>query len=159
MFTYEPAIRDAVTALKYRDIRVLGPVLGDLMADALPGDVIEEPLDALVPVPISRNRIRSRGYNQSELLAKAISERTHIPVANDLVARRGDSQPQANAQSIEERRSNVQGAFAVTGAVQEKRVLLIDDVMTTGSTLNACARELTDAGVPWVGSLVLAREL
>lgn len=158
IFTYEPAVREAITAFKYRDIRALAPVLGTLMADALPKSVAESS-DLIVPVPVSRDRLRSRGYNQSELLARQITKIKQLKLATGLLARTDKGQPQARAQNIDERRRNVQGAFEVIGSVNEKRILLIDDVMTTGSTLNACAAVLKDAGAAWVGALVLTREL
>lgn len=158
VFTYQPEIRDAITALKYNDIRAIAPGLGSLLADSVP-DQARNRIDALVPVPISRSRMRSRGYNQSELLARKIAEVTGIEMDSNLLARNAESAPQAKAASIKERAANVKDAFSVVGKADGLRILLIDDVMTTGATLNACAKSLKEAGASWVGSLVLAREL
>ncbi len=162
VFTYQPEIRDAITALKYRDIRAIAPRLAELMLDAMP-DPARSPVDRLVPVPISRSRSRSRGYNQSGLLAKRVSAASGIRLSSDLLVRTNDNGPQARSGSIEQRAANVRDAFEVPDDVADKpdgqRILLIDDVMTTGSTLNACATALKDAGAAWVGALVLAREL
>lgn len=158
VFAYDPAVRDAVSALKYRDIRALAPRLGRLMAETLP-EPVRSSVDAVVPVPISRSRLRSRGYNQSELLARQVAGLTGLAMDTGLLARSNDGPPQAKAASIEERIANVRGAFDVAGDVTGKRVLLVDDVMTTGSTLNACARALKQAGAEWAGALPLAREL
>ena len=80
-------------------------------------------------------------------------------MSNDLLQRTRDASPQARSGSIEQRARNVENTFAVTGNVQDRAVLLVDDVMTTGATLNSCAKALKEAGASWVGALVLAREL
>lgn len=158
VFTYQPEIRDAITALKYKDIRTIASRLGTLMAEALP-DPSRTQIDALLPVPVSRSRMRSRGYNQSELLARGIAAIKNIEIRSDLLVRNVDRGPQARAGSIEERAENVTDAFSVNGNVDGLRIMLIDDVMTTGATLNSCAKALKYSGASWVGSLVLAREL
>lgn len=157
-FIYQDEVRDAVTALKYRDIRAIAPRLAGLMADALP-ESMRRDTDVIVPVPISGRRMRARGFNQSELLAKKIAELTGIEVRTDLLARSSDGEPQARAESIEERAANVRDAFEVPGAVHDLNMLLIDDVMTTGATLNSCAATLKAGGANRVSALVLAREL
>jgi ComF family protein len=158
VFNYEGPVRGAVYSLKYDDLRAIAPRLAGLMADALPRSVAEG-ADALVPVPVSGKRLRSRGYNQSALLARHISRETGTLVMEALLRRVKDTPPQARAESEAERRQNVIGAFEASGQAAGMRVLLIDDVMTTGSTLNACAATLKNAGAKWVGALVLAREL
>ncbi len=158
VFTYQSEIRDAVTALKYKDIRAISGRLGTLMAESMPNPN-RTPIDTIVPVPISRSRLRSRGYNQSELLARQISESSGITLNSGLLERTADGTPQARTESIEERTANVQHAFRATTNLNELRILLVDDVMTTGATLNACATALKDSGAAWVGALVLAREL
>ncbi len=158
VFTYEPAMRDAITALKYRDIRAIGPRLGALAASGLPASVAEK-ADAIVPVPLSNGRLRSRGYNQSELLARGVHEATGIQMRPDLLRRIRDGQAQAKSASIEERLANVRDTFESHGNASGLNVLLIDDVMTTGSTLNACASTLKSAGASSVTALALCREL
>lgn len=161
-YALDPAIHDAITAFKYNDIRALATRLGRLLADALPHPA-RGSVDVLAPVPMSRSRLRARGYNQSELLARQVSHIASLPLETWLLVRRRDSGPQATAQSHSERAANVAGAFEVAGdapgGVSGRRVLLIDDVMTTGATLNACALALKESGAEWVGALTLAREL
>ena len=157
-YTYQPEIRSAIAALKYEDVRSIAPRLADLMVEALPRS-LQESVDAIVAVPITAARLRSRGYNQSELLARRISDATGIPVRDDMLTRVGDEPPQARAASIDERAVNVRDAFVASEVSEGHQVLLIDDVMTTGATLNACARALKNAGASRVGALVLAREL
>ena len=160
-FAFDPAIRDAVTAFKYNDIRALAPRLGSLLAEALP-ESTRRSTTVIVPVPISRSRLRHRGYNQSELLARQVSNvpgAVSMPVDSRILIRLRDQGPQVSAQSLYERTANMIGAFEAMGAVSGMRILLVDDVMTTGSTLNSCASALKEAGADWVGAMVLAREL
>ena len=158
VFAFDSAIRDAVTAFKYNDIRSLAPVLGTFMADRLPARAAQD-LDFVVPVPMAPARLRSRGYNQSELLARTICAITGLQIGSDIVFRSSGLAPQARATSLEQRAENVKNAFTVNRDLSGLRILLIDDVMTTGSTLNSCAGALKQAGAAWAGALVLAREL
>jgi ComF family protein len=113
--------------------------------------------DVLVPVPLHRWRLLMRTYNQAALLANALGKLSGKPVAVDAL-RRVKSTPSQGKRNPAERRRNVAGAFAVTGAaVSGKRVLLVDDVLTTGATADACARCLLQAGAASVDVLVLAR--
>lgn len=157
-FQYDGPMRDAVRALKYDDLRALAPAMSELMATALPRRAITE-IDTLVPVPASANRLRSRGYNQASLLARQLSKKTGIPVREDLLRRRRDTAPQVDAISETARKANVVGVFQASDHADGKRLLLIDDVMTTGATLNACAAELKRAGAAHVTTLALCREL
>ncbi len=128
------------------------------MAEALPSTV-RDSVDLLLPVPVSQPRMRSRGYNQAELLARKVAELSGIEMKTGLLVRTGAQPAQARSSSIGERSENVRNVFEATEVVTGNRILLIDDVMTTGSTLNACAIALQEAGADWVGALVLAREL
>ena len=115
------------------------------------------PGDVLVPVPLHPRRLRSRGYNQSELLARALSKKLGMEMDQRLLARTRNTPPQVSA-SREDRRDNVQGSFRCDGRVDKRPVILVDDVATTGSTLMACAGALKDAGAASVWGLVLARD-
>ena len=114
--------------------------------------------DALVPVPLHRTRRIKRRFNQSVLLANALAKRCGVPVAADALMRAKRTPSQGGLSAVGRRR-NVSGAFAVRDpeAVRGKRLVLIDDVMTTGATLNACARVLKRAGAARVDALCLAR--
>ena len=120
-------------------------------------DTHKLPGDTLVPVPLHPRRLRSRGYNQSQLLARAAGKLLDIPVREDLVKRAKDSPPQVDARTSEQRRANVAGSFEASDEVEGLSVLLVDDVATTGSTLIACADALKDAGAASVWGLALAR--
>ena len=158
VFAYDSPIRDAVTAFKYNDIRALAPVLAGFMNERLP-ERVKRGIDVVVPIPMAANRLRSRGYNQAELLARRLCDAADLDLATGLLARTNTAEPQARANNLEQRAENVKDAFTVTASTANLRILLIDDVMTTGSTLNSCARTLKTAGASWVGALVLAREL
>jgi ComF family protein len=113
-----------------------------------------------VPVPLHPKRLRERGYNQSRLLAQELGKLTDLPVVDDCLVRGRHSLPQARTSTVGERRSNVADAFSCRDRrLQGKSVLLIDDVSTSGATLDACARALKQAGATTVWGLVLAREI
>ena len=150
-------IRQAIHRLKYNNLRALAPELSALLADYLSTTPI--PAQALAPVPLHPKRERERGYNQAALLARGLSALTGLPAVTDCLRRLRDSPPQARASSAAERHLRVSGAFACTNDhLQGTKVLLIDDVSTTGATLDACARALKAAGAASVWGLTLARE-
>jgi len=151
---YQDPLRQAIHALKYEGVRVLAAPLGDLMADYVAR--LSLPADVLVPVPLHPARERKRGYNQSRLLAHAIANRIGLPVVEAL-ARERNTPAQVHL-SRHQRLANVQGAFRATGAdLCGQRVLLIDDVCTTGATLAACAHALAPSRPRSIWALTLAR--
>lgn len=157
-FLFNGVIRRAIHELKYRNLRALAPSLAGFLHEfhkdnPLPGDV-------LVPVPIHRKRLRERGYNQSSLLAHELGRLSGLPVIDDSLIRRSYTPSQARATSAADRLENVAGAFAcVDERLRDKQVILIDDVSTSGATLNACAGVLKSSGAITVWGLVLALEL
>ncbi len=152
---YEGDLRRLIHLLKYDGMRPLAKALATKMASLVPrlGAV-----ELVVPVPLHRSRRWSREFNQAELLARELSRLVGIPCRPGGLRRVRSTSPQAGL-SHRQRRENVRGAFAATDAacIKGRRVLLVDDVMTTGATLNACARVLKVAGARYVGSLTLAR--
>jgi ComF family protein len=140
--------------LKYGRIRTLSRPLGNLLAAAFPR---EERFDAIVPMPLHWRRHWRRGFNQSALLAGELGRRFGLPVIR-AVRRTRPTAPQAGLTNAK-RRANVAGAFAVSRrtSVAGLRLLLVDDVMTTGATASACSRALKSAGARYVASLSLAR--
>ena len=149
------AIQEAIYALKYRNVRAAAPALGDLIARWLESSTA--PGEALVPVPLHRRRLRSRGYNQSALLARELSRRIDLPVLDNLLVRTRDSPPQVSLASREERVRNVEGSFDCVGNARGRSLILVDDVVTTGSTISACAKALKAGGASSVWGLALAR--
>jgi ComF family protein len=115
--------------------------------------------DLIVPVPLTGRRRRERGFNQAALLGRELSRAVGLPVSEAL-SRRSSPRHQAESASAEERWRNVEGAFVVSrpDSIRGRRLLLIDDITTTGATLDACARALREAGAAQVCGLTLARE-
>ncbi|MFQ5468038.1 MAG: ComF family protein, partial [Kiloniellaceae bacterium] len=155
---YDHASRRLVLGFKYRDRTEGAPAYGAWLARA--GAEFTPAADLIAPVPLHWARLFMRRYNQAALLAHALGRETGIPVAADLLVRRRYTRPQARL-SASARRRNVAGAFALKGARAEavagRRVLLVDDVYTTGATVSACARALRRGGAAAVDVLVLAR--
>lgn len=157
-YVFEEGARDLVHALKYRHRSGLASSMGQLMARSLGG--MPAPINVVVPVPLHPRRQRARGYNQALLLAGEVSRRLDVPLVAGALARRVNTPPQAKAAGAGARRRNVAGAFeGRPGAVAGQRVLLVDDVTTTGATLDACARVLlSSGGASAVWGLTFARE-
>jgi ComF family protein len=115
--------------------------------------------ELLVPVPLHSRRLRERGYNQSSLIARELSKLTLLPVIEDCLTRVKNNPPQARTTSADQRQMNVADAFACTDQrLHGKRAILIDDVCTSGATLEACATALKSAGASSVWGLTLARD-
>ena len=157
-FRFDGVMRQAIHQLKYRNLRALAEPLAKLLNDYLATNPI--PGEVLVPVPLHQKRLRERGYNQSRLLAKELGKLTNLPVVDDCLIRQRHAPPQARSSTVEERRRNVAGAFVCRDhRLQDKQVLLIDDVSTSGATLDAGAAALKAARATSVWGLVLAREI
>ena len=153
--SYQGNLRELIHLFKYGRVSTLARPLSDLLAAALPRD---ERFDAIVPVPMHWLRRWRRGFNQSELLARQISRRTGVPLVAAL--RRSRATPVQAGLARTARRRNVAGAFRARRtaiAIQGRNVLLIDDVMTTGSTGASCALALKRAGAARVTLLTAAR--
>jgi ComF family protein len=151
-----PAI---VHALKYAGWHAVAREMAERMARlAWPLDVLEERA-ALLPVPLSQSRERERGFNQSERLARALGERWRIPLWCDVLERARSTETQTRL-TPEERLANVSGAFRVrdvVGRLRNAHVVLVDDVVTTAATLNACAAALCSGGARIVSYVTFGR--
>ena len=148
---YENVLATAINIYKFHGIKRLYKPLGKLLLDL---DVTAK--DAVIPVPLGIKGLRERGFNQSLLLAKVISENAKIPLVIDGLMKIRETHPQVGL-SAKERAKNLKGAFSSTGDFHKMKLLLVDDVMTTGATANECARQLLKAGAEDVSVLTLAR--
>jgi ComF family protein len=152
-FVFEGKVLDAIHRLKYGgDTSLAGPLARLARESHLPqGPCV------IVPVPLHPGRLRERGFNQSLLIARALSRITNSPLVYDRLKRARDTGQQVGLKAAE-RKKNVSGAFTLTGAAmfKGKKVLLVDDVVTTGATLNECAKVLKRAGAE-VTALTVAR--
>ena len=155
---YDDVARTLVHALKYQDRTDLAPAMGRWMARA--GSELLEEADALIPVPLHWRRGWSRRYNQSGALARVIGRQSGVKLVSEALRRVRSTQQQIGL-SRPQRASNVQGAFKVAShrqsEIQGRRVVLIDDVLTSGATADACARALLRAKAASVDVLVFAR--
>ncbi|HEX2931516.1 MAG TPA: ComF family protein [Candidatus Binatia bacterium] len=154
----EHPLRQVVQKFKYGRKVSLGKPLGRLMARGCQEFIAAWPIDLILPVPLHRKRLRWRGFNQAALLARQIARAYQIPIDVFLLERRRETATQTQL-SEEERRRNVRGAFALNAhrSVTGLKVLLIDDVYTSGATANECSRTLLKAGAEQVYVLTLAR--
>jgi competence protein ComFC len=157
-FRFDGVMREAIHQLKYRNLRTLAEPLVKLLYNYVESHPV--PGDVLVPVPLHPKRLKERGYNQSVLLANELGKLTQLPVEQDCLVRRQPTSPQAKTATVEERRTNVSEAFICRDdGLRNRQVILIDDVATSGATLNACAQALKAGGAASVWGLVMAREI
>lgn len=150
---YDEVCRKLVGKFKYSDQTNLLPTFAPWLLRAA-RELL--PVDVVIPVPLHRWRLLKRKYNQSALLAQAVGEELGLPVELLTLQRMRHTKPQVGMKR-EERLKNVRDAFVVTGNVKGKTVLLVDDVLTTGATLEACSTALLEAGAAEVRVLTLAR--
>ncbi|MFO7622229.1 MAG: ComF family protein [Bacteroidales bacterium] len=156
-YTRGSRISKLIHNLKYNGIREIGPELGRIYALTLGSSGFTQGMDIIIPVPLHPSRQRQRGFNQSDSIALGVSEVTGLPLCSNLVSRVSVSGTQTR-RSRYERWTNVEGIFNVTdpGKVAGRHVLLVDDVITTGSTIESCAGELLKIGGVKVSVVALA---
>ncbi|HLF11429.1 MAG TPA: phosphoribosyltransferase family protein [Gammaproteobacteria bacterium] len=145
-----------VQALKYNGARKLGRALGLLLADGLRARAVQ--IDALVPVPLHPRRLRERGYNQAAEIARSVSRRLRIPLLARGIRRSRASPPQTGLDA-QSRYANMASAFAVARDLRGLRLAIVDDVITTGATVNALAGALAAAGADRLEAWAVARTL
>lgn len=155
---YDDALLRTITLLKHEAIRPLAGWLGDRLAEVARCHPAIAKADVVVPVPLHPERQRERGFNQAELLARAVAARLKLPMETRAIERRKPRPPKLKL-SRHERWEAARGAYAAVTGTQfdNRRVLLVDDVFTTGATLDACARALRAAGAEHVTALTVAR--
>jgi len=157
---YTDQMVHAVSLLKYEKLTRLGQWFADRLYEIVQSDPALQLVDVIIPVPLHPARLRERGYNQAELIAKPLARKMHLALGPYLLVRT-KPRPARLLLSRRERWLTVRGAYEMrTGAqVDNLRVMLIDDVFTTGATLDACARALKRAGAKDVVALTVARAI
>jgi ComF family protein len=157
---YDGIILNAVHQFKYGRNLACGKALADLLADFDFPDLDWDIFDVMIPVPLHIRRLRTRGFNQSLILARALEKKHNIHVDFSLLKRRKLTLTQTGLDK-KERQKNIQRAFEVTDPerIEAKNIILVDDVLTTGATANECAKILKKAGARQVGVITLARVL
>lgn len=146
LWVYEKGVRESIYRFKYRDRREYAGVYARELAARYAGWIKSCGIEVIVPVPLHKKRKRRRGYNQAQLLAKELGKLLAIPVDTGLLVRVRDTKPQKTLNDTE-RKNNLKEAFKTTqNIVQLNHILVVDDIYTTGSTLDAAAEALTDAG-------------
>jgi ComF family protein len=155
---YENALVRAILLLKFERMEPLGAWFADRLAEVVAKEKERLAADVVVPVPLHRDRERERGYNQAEMLSKPLAKRLRLPHRGVLLVRT-KPRPDKHILTMRERWEAVRGAFATRpgSQVDNQRVLLVDDVLTTGATLDACAKALRDAGAKKVVGLTVGR--
>jgi len=157
---FEGSLQEAIYRWKYEGKTHLTPFLAEWMAEGLNRYWEPDSLDLLIPVPLHPQRLRQRGFNQALLLVKELSRRTGIPYPKTILQKKKSTIPQVNLSGVE-REKEVRGTFHVIGREEllGKSVLLVDDVYTTGATVNECSKVLLRGGAERVDVLTLAHAI
>jgi ComF family protein len=155
LYEFNDSVRSLIHALKYRNKTLPGQILGEMLGNRISAASFVPSI--IVPVPLHSARRRERGYNQSEVIARAVGHVLGCQVHKSVLAR-VRATPSQTQLGAGERQSNVCGAFRVCKpeAIQGKKVLLVDDVITTGATVDACAQAMMDAGAKEVVACAVA---
>jgi ComF family protein len=154
---YQGAIREAIHKLKYGGEKSMGDILAQMMISGL--EKLNWSLDIVTSVPLGLVRFAERGYNQATLLARPIALYKNLPFSTKLLSRVRETQTQVGL-TIKERQENMEDAFTAFGEqVEGKSILVVDDVATSGATINACAKALLNAGASQIYGYTLARAI
>ncbi len=155
IFPYSTLLQQSLFKLKYGKRQEYGLFYGELAAVYAEEYIRRWKIDCIVSIPLHRKRLEKRGYNQAELIAEALGEKVNIPVKKKILKRKINTEPQKDL-NPEERRKNIRGAFTAGEGIRGEKVLLIDDIYTTGTTIDEAARALKKAGAEKVYFLVIA---
>ena len=158
VWEFSPAIQDIIHYLKYQNFKTLANRIGIFMANRLKKLEFSKEKTIIIPVPLHKTRMRERGYNQSALLCSVIASESNLPFNDQILQRIRYTQSQTKLNAAE-RIKNVQNAFKVSSPkeIESKIIVLVDDVITTGATINECAKELIKAGAEGVNLLSIAK--
>lgn len=154
-FEYTDKLRRTIIDFKFNSLSAYAPLFAELMKEYLLSYDVWEQFDYIIPVPLHEERLRERGYNQSELISRHVSEFLNIEHNTTGLIRARATKRQSRLSNME-RVANVKNAFTCTESFADKSVLIFDDICTTGSTLDSCAEALKDAGAIYVCALTLS---
>jgi ComF family protein len=155
VWKFSETFQSIIHFLKYDHKKSVGRKLGRLLAERIPDEYFKD-MDCIVPVPVHHTRRRERGYNQAEIIGEALAEKVGLPMDKKVLKRLRKTTTQTKL-SKRIRGKNISGAFMAEGDLSGKRILLLDDVFTTGSTVNECSKALLAAGAAEVRVLTAAR--
>lgn len=157
---YTGRLKELILLFKYKGFEILSRPLGQLTYECLKEEGIFSDLDGILPVPLHKKREKKSGFNQAELLGRSISRLSGLPLLTGVLVKIRNTPAQVSLEAAE-RETNLREAFKVrkAGQIKDRRLLLVDDVFTTGSTLRECARKLRESGALEVRALTLARAL
>lgn len=147
VFVHEGPMKDAIYAMKYENKKIFADFFAEEIDRILGPWIRGEGFSAMIPIPLSREKLKCRGYNQAELLSARLSKKMALPQCLDIIERTSDTTPQ-KLLGHSERKNNLKNAFKTTqNGLQLDKVLLVDDIYTTGNTVDAVARELILSGI------------
>jgi ComF family protein len=152
-------LKEAIHQFKFQQKLKLGPHLAQLLISQLTNHVDLNDYQSILPVPLHKTRQKQRGYNQSTILAKYLAHHYHLPLILNNLIRIRPTDSQSLLQGHQERQKNVKNAFRVKvpASIQDQSLILLDDVFTTGATVNECAKTLKQAGAKSVLVLTVSR--
>lgn len=153
VFAYAYPVAPLIQRFKYGGRLAIAPLLSGIL-----GSAVAESADLIIPMPLSPQRLRERGFNQALEIARGVSRMTRIPMAADACRKIVDTRPQATL-PWKERKKNIRGAFVCDADLHGLRVAIIDDVMTSGATVNELAGNLRRSGAAHISAWVVARTL
>lgn len=159
-----PTIQNAIRTLKYRKSKIVAETLADLIYDNLKDKLLLEIKltggnSCIIAVPLSKKRLKQRGFNQAKLIAQYLSDKLNIPLANDVLYKNKETISQVQIKNREKRLKNLKGVFAIKNPllIKDKTIFLVDDVSTTGATIEECRKTLMAAGAKKVIGMVVAK--
>ena len=158
---YNYEIKNIIHYLKYKKWRRLSSVIKKILNQYLDKLNLKNKTKnyIIIPIPLHKNRLKERGFNQSEIISKIISEKLNLNIKNNILTRLKETKPQAELKNWEERKENLKNSFSINNSeeIKNKNIILIDDVYTSGSTINEAVKSLRGAGAKKIITFVVAK--
>lgn len=159
LFTYGGIIREKIIKYKFKDSAYLYKTFAEIIIKNKKMCGFIKNYDIIIPVPIHKKRYKERGYNQSELLASEIAKTLNISIEKHVLTKNVNNTPQSKLSKIE-RKNNANGVYKIINAqkIKNKKIIIIDDIYTTGSTANECSKVLKQAGASEIAVFTIAKD-